>query len=300
MGRAHRPDPRLPLGGLRDRRPPRRQTSAGRGAVPDHSVGRPVDRHHPAGQLPHPADLAAGFQRGQRRPRSGHAPRGGRAVRGARDLARLRQPFRNPPVAARRGDRRQHGRPRLRAFHRGQHPGHLPAGLLVHPDLRDAPDARGIRPRAGRRVHRGAVAATTPLRVLCGGGDPRVDLSAFRHQAASGRPAGLREGVCLRIYPGGARRLEDGADPQRRRSDPLDLRPQLVADGRSLGLHAGGEFISTRPGDGAGAEGHCDSRSRRRNRGSPVHRSLRPRCPDHGRGDRPRDRLRRAPLLPSR
>ena len=250
-------------------------------------MGRPVDRHHPPCQLPDPADLAAGIQRGQRRPCPRHPTRGGGALRGARDLARLRQPVCYPPLASRRGDWRQHGGSRLRPFDRGQHPRHLPACVLVHPDLRHAPDARGIRPGAGRRLHRGTLAATAPLRVVRRGGDPRLDLSALRDQAAAGGPAAVREGIGLRIHPGRARWLEDRADPQRRRSHPLDLRPQLAAHRRAMGLHAGGRFVSSSTTLRAGAEGRCDPGPRRWNRGPAVHGRLRPRRPDHRRGDRP-------------
>ena len=151
----------------------------------------------------------------------GHAARGGAAVRGAGDPARLREPVRDPAPAQERRDRRQHGRPRLRAVHRRQHPRHVPAGVLVHPDLRHAADARGFRPGAGADLDRRPVAAAQALRAVRGRGDPRVDLPAVGHQAARGRHAPLREGVRLQLHPGRAGGDDDRADPQRGPGDPL-------------------------------------------------------------------------------
>ena len=214
MGRPDRPHPHLSLGRLCHRRPSCRSAPARRGPVPDHGVGWTVDRDHPAGQLSDPADVAAGFQSAERRPGRGNAARCRAAFRRPCDPARLRQPFRDPPAAARRRDRGQHCGARLCAVDRGQHSRHLSACLLVHPELRHAADARGIRSRAGRDLDRRPVAAPPALCLLRSCRDHRLDLSAVRDQATPGRSASVREGVRVSLHPGSAGRIEDRADPE--------------------------------------------------------------------------------------
>ena len=193
LGRADRPDPDLSVSRLRHRRPAGRPISARGGAVPDHCVGRFVDRHHPARELSDPAHLATGVQGSERWPCPGHAACGGAALRSAGDPARLCEPVRDPAAAARHRDWWQHRGSRLRPLDCGQHPWHVPPCLLVHPDVRHASDARGIRPCSGCGLRRGfvALAASSVIRGVRSRCHPRVDLSSLRHKAAAGRQATL-------------------------------------------------------------------------------------------------------------
>ena len=76
----------------------------------------------------------------------------------------------------------EHRGTRLCALDRGKHPRHVPSGLLVHPDIRDATDARGfglvlVAVSVTQPV---AVAAAARIRRVCGGSDPRVDRHCVR------------------------------------------------------------------------------------------------------------------------
>src|SRR6266404_108289 len=158
----------------------------------------------------------------------------------------------------------------LRAVDGGQHPRHFPAGVLVHPHVRDAPDDRSVWAGARRHVRGGAMAEAPALRVVRGRGNPRVDLSACRCQAARGGNAPVRKGVRIQLHPGRPGRDDDRAHPQRGPGDPFRVRQSDQPHARLLGLPVARGCVPAGATDDRHAAVGGISRPGRGNRSAPV------------------------------